>query len=61
MSRERKLITRNILLKILITLNKKTRKKITFRAIFTLVFATFLYINKFIYIIKNREKLDFDK
>ena len=58
-SKKRKSITRNILLKILDKLNVSIRQKVTLHVFFYLIFAIFFRINEFIYFNENRNANDF--
>ena len=60
-ARERRPITRDILLRILPTLNQTTRKGATLHAAFTLTFVSFLRIGQFTYIASDLKSFDFDR
>ena len=57
--KERKFITRDVLLKILNILDISIRQNVTLHAIFCLIFAIFFRINEFIWFSNNREIFDF--
>ena len=60
-SRERKAITRNILLEILDTLNQITQEEATMHTAFCLTFIAFLRIDEFTYTVRDRKSFDFSQ
>ena len=59
-TQERRLITKDLLVKILPYIDRKTREDATIYAAFCLVFTTFLRVEEFTYSLRDRRKADFD-
>jgi hypothetical protein len=57
--RERRFITRDILIRLLVRLDQFTQQKVNLHVAFCLAFATFLRCEKFTYIVRQTVASDF--